>query len=178
VGVPITVFAITRDLSSNFVANVAATTWALQGITGGLVAGDLVPSVDRKSAQFTGHALGSAKINATSGTLAATSSGTIIVKLATDVEAGGRPLTFALSQNFPNPARLFTSIRFEIPQSGVLQLRIYDARGRVVATLVNQEKAAGIYTVQWDAESVPNGVYFCTMESGGHREVRKMLIMK
>jgi hypothetical protein len=78
-GSSITVFAITRDASNNFVANVAATAWSLQNITGGVVAGDLVPSVDSRSAVFTAHAIGSANIRATSGGLPTTSSGTITV---------------------------------------------------------------------------------------------------
>ncbi len=82
-GSSITVYAITRDGSNNFLANIAADIWSLQNITGGVVAGDLVPAVDSKSAVFTGHAAGSATIKATSGALSTTGSGTIIVTAAT-----------------------------------------------------------------------------------------------
>jgi len=78
-GSAITVYAITRDASDVFIANVAADAWSLQSITGGVVAGDLVPSGDSKSAVFTGHAAGTAQIQATSGILATTNSGTLTV---------------------------------------------------------------------------------------------------
>lgn len=78
-GNSITVYAISRDASNNFIANVAADVWSLQNGTGGVVAADLVPSSDKKSAVFTGHAVGSAQIRATSGSLATTMSGVITV---------------------------------------------------------------------------------------------------
>ncbi len=71
-GVSITGFAIQRDASGNFVANIAAT-WSLTSVTGGVVSGDLVPAADTKSAVFTGHALGTAQITATAGSLTANS---------------------------------------------------------------------------------------------------------
>lgn len=80
-GSSMTVFAVTRDASGNFVANVAADLWSLQNTTGGVIATDLVPSLDGKKAVFTGHGFGSAKIRATSGTLASTSTGTLTVVL-------------------------------------------------------------------------------------------------
>src|SRR6267378_1325237 len=73
------VYAVTRDTFNNFIANVAADSWALQGITGGGLAGDLVPAVDLKSAVFTGHKTGTAVIRATSGAVPATASGTLTV---------------------------------------------------------------------------------------------------
>jgi hypothetical protein len=78
-----TAFAITRDASGNFVANVGADSWSLVNITGGVVSGDLVPSGDRKSAIFTAHATGSAQIHATYGALPVTNSGTITVTVGT-----------------------------------------------------------------------------------------------
>lgn len=75
-GTSITVYAITRDASDAFVANVAADAWSLQSITGGVVNGDLVASGDMKSATFTGNVIGTAQIRATSGALTPTNSGT------------------------------------------------------------------------------------------------------
>ncbi len=79
IGNSITVYAITRDASNAFIANVAADTWSLQSITGGVVNGDLVPNGDSKSAVFTGHVAGTAQISATLGTLTPTNSGTLTV---------------------------------------------------------------------------------------------------
>jgi|GEM_PF-1982578 len=84
-GSTLTVYAISRDASNNFVENVAATSWALENITGGIVAGDLIPAVDGKSAVFTAHVVGTTNIKATSGVLATTPSGTITVTPGTPV---------------------------------------------------------------------------------------------
>jgi hypothetical protein len=81
-GAPLTVYAVSRDGSNNMVSNVAASSWTLENITGGVVAGDLVPAVDGKSAVFTGHVIGSGNIRATSGALTATASGTITVSVS------------------------------------------------------------------------------------------------
>lgn len=78
-GVSLTAYAITRDTYNNFIANVAATTWTLENITGGVVAGDLVAAADYKSATFTGHIIGAADFTATSLALPATPSGLINV---------------------------------------------------------------------------------------------------
>ncbi|MBI5473760.1 MAG: hypothetical protein HY961_15585, partial [Ignavibacteriae bacterium] len=76
-GSSITVYAITRDASDLFVANVTADSIVLQAVTGGVVAGDLDVAPNRKSAVFTAHVIGSAQIRAESGGLPSTSSGTI-----------------------------------------------------------------------------------------------------
>ncbi|MEK9136516.1 MAG: carbohydrate binding domain-containing protein, partial [Bacteroidota bacterium] len=78
-GSSITVYSITRDAADNFVANVAASAWSLESTTGGVLPTDLVPSVDMKSAVFTGHAVGTCEVRATSGALAPTNSGTLTV---------------------------------------------------------------------------------------------------
>lgn len=78
-GSSITVYAITRDASDNFIANVAADAWSLQSKTGGVVDGDLVPAGDSKSAVMTGHLVGTAAIRSTSEALTTIDSGTITV---------------------------------------------------------------------------------------------------
>ena len=75
-------YAITRDVNNNFVANAAAT-WALINKTGSVVDGDLVPSGDSKSAVFTAHLLGTGQMEATSGSLTKTSSGTLTATIGT-----------------------------------------------------------------------------------------------
>jgi hypothetical protein len=81
-GTSITVHAISRDLSDNFVANVAADSWSLVNITGDVVPADLVPSADRKSATFTGRLTGSAVISATVNGLSSVTSGKLTVVVA------------------------------------------------------------------------------------------------
>src|SRR5206468_2822615 len=78
-GNSLTVFAVSRDAFSNFVANVAAGAWSLPVKTGGVADGDLVPAGDSKSAVFTGHLIGTATVRATSGGLTPTEAGTLTV---------------------------------------------------------------------------------------------------
>src|SRR5207249_476773 len=78
----LTVYAIARDASMNFVANIAADSWSLLNkmpATGGVVDGDLVPSANQKSAVFTGHVIGKAQIQAASGQLSQFGTGVITV---------------------------------------------------------------------------------------------------
>jgi hypothetical protein len=166
VGGSITVYAITRDGLHNFVANVAADAWSLQNITGGVVAGDLVPAADGKSAVFTGHAVGTATIKATSGALTTVSSGTITVRIPTGIAEGSKPLTYLLMQNFPNPFNPSTQINFDLPYAGQVSLIVYDVLGREVATLAAGFHQAGHHSVTWDASRQSSGVYFYRLVVG------------
>jgi uncharacterized repeat protein (TIGR01451 family) len=99
-GSTLTVFSISRDASNNFVANVAADSWSLVSVTGGVVAGDLVAAGDSKSATFTGHVAGTAAIHAAKAGLASTDSGTITV-------TGGTTADLSIG-NTAGAARAFT----------------------------------------------------------------------
>ncbi|MCX6145412.1 MAG: endo-1,4-beta-xylanase [Ignavibacteriales bacterium] len=95
------------------------------------------------------------------------------------------PTDFGLSQNYPNPFNPTTSFEFRLPagQAGVsssefISLKVVDVLGREVATLVNEHRQPGIYTVRWDASGFPSGVYFCRMQAGGFVETKKMVLAK
>ena len=177
-GSSITVYAITRDSMDNFVANVAADAWSLQNIVGSVVATDLVPASDNKSAVFTGHAAGSVKIMATSGTIARILSGTLTISPVTGVGEEMQPRSFSLMQNFPNPFNPTTAIGYQLSTSGLTTLNIYDAIGREVSTLVNEAKEAGYYTVQFDGAKLSSGIYYARLTSSGKTQTRKLLLMK
>ncbi len=96
------------------------------------------------------------------------------------------PTKFELFQNYPNPFNPVTKIRFNIPLSrgvsgeagrGVL-LKIYDALGREVALLVNEELKPGTYEVEWDAENYSSGVYFYSLTSGKYSNTKKLVLLK
>jgi hypothetical protein len=177
-GSSLTVYAITRDSLNNFVANVAATAWTLENITGSVVAGDLVPAVDGKSAVFTAHLVGSATIKATSGGLTTISSATIQVTPATGVGKEQQPLTYRLMQNYPNPFNPNTTIRYQIPKQGQVTLRVFDMVGREVATLVNRVEEPGDRSVTFDASGLSSGMYYYRLQAGRYVEVRKLLLVR
>jgi hypothetical protein len=88
------------------------------------------------------------------------------------------PNAFALQQNYPNPFNPRTHFQFTIADVRFVSLKIYDALGREVATLVSQPMKAGTYTVRWDATSHPSGVYFYRLSAGEFIETKKLVLMK
>jgi len=96
----------------------------------------------------------------------------------TDVTENSDISSFRLFENYPNPFNPTTTIRFEVPQSGFVSLKVFDVLGREVATLVNEEKSPGTYSVRWDATAVGSGTYFYRLESNGRHEIRRMVLVK
>lgn len=88
------------------------------------------------------------------------------------------PSSYKLEQNYPNPFNPSTNIKFSLPNSGVVKLVVYDATGREVASLLNDNLNAGVYTVNFDASSLSSGVYFYSITSGNFTETKKMLLVK
>jgi len=103
---------------------------------------------------------------------------------ATAAPEEGTPAAFSLAQNHPNPFNPETEIRFGLPSAAQVTLRIYDASGRRVASLL--EKAplpAGYHTATWRGRdsadrAVPSGVYFYRLDAGDFSETRKMILLK
>ncbi len=90
---------------------------------------------------------------------------------------------FELYQNYPNPFNPTTTIKFSIPElNGVdaynVSLRVYNLLGEEVATLVNESKASGNYSVTFDASNLPSGTYFYTLHAGNFVQTKKMILMK
>ena len=88
------------------------------------------------------------------------------------------PSQFGLSQNFPNPFNPTTVIQYNVPTSGVVSLKVYDILGREVRTLVNKMEQPGRYSVTFNAERLPSGVYFYELRAGGHLRVKKSMFIK
>ncbi|RPI13675.1 MAG: T9SS C-terminal target domain-containing protein [Ignavibacteriae bacterium] len=91
---------------------------------------------------------------------------------------GTTPDRFELSQNYPNPFNPSTTIRFAIPNNSLVTLKIYDAIGREVETLVNEFKTAGTYDVNFNAANVTSGIYFYTISAGDFKDTKKMILVK
>ncbi len=88
------------------------------------------------------------------------------------------PDAYELKQNYPNPFNPVTSITFQLPVTGQVSLGVYDLQGRLVASLVNGQRAAGIHTVTWDATDFASGLYFCKIEAGSFSSAIKMMLVK
>jgi hypothetical protein len=88
------------------------------------------------------------------------------------------PYTFSLQQNYPNPFNPTTTISYQLSAFSFTTLKIYDAIGREVSTLVNEEKDAGTYSVQFNGAKLSSGIYFAKLTSDGKTQIRKLLLMK
>jgi hypothetical protein len=93
------------------------------------------------------------------------------------------PQEFKLSQNYPNPFNPSTVIEFTLPKYQRVSLVIYDILGRIVKTLVNEERHAGQHRVTWNSTnnlgtSVSSGVYFYELKTNEMRQVRKMMLLR
>jgi hypothetical protein len=90
----------------------------------------------------------------------------------------GFPTSFNLQQNHPNPFNPSTKISYELPFISEVSLKVYDLLGREVAKLVNEKESAGTHTVTWNAGSMPNGVYFYTLQAGSFKETKKLILLR
>lgn len=88
------------------------------------------------------------------------------------------PKQFALKQNFPNPFNPNTLINFSVPKAGTVTLEVFDASGRRISTLVNEEMQAGNYKFDYNAGNLSTGVYFYKLSAEGFTETKKMILVK
>ncbi len=89
-----------------------------------------------------------------------------------------KPIGFYLGQNYPNPFNPTTTVHYSIPQRSNVSLKVYDVLGNEVATLVNEEKIAGSYEVEFKAENLSSGIYFYTLQAGSFTQTKKLILMK
>jgi hypothetical protein len=88
------------------------------------------------------------------------------------------PNGFTLSQNYPNPFNPSTMISYNLIESGMTRLTVFDMLGREVAVLVDQNQSAGTYQVSFDASGLPTGMYLYRLQSGTRSLTGKMLLVK
>ncbi len=92
--------------------------------------------------------------------------------------SGMIPLTYELSQNYPNPFNPVTTIKYQIPNDGIVKISVYDVLGKEVKTLVNSFRQAGAYEVKLDAGDLASGVYFYRMTAGSFGDLKKLIVLK
>lgn len=85
---------------------------------------------------------------------------------------------YSLVQNYPNPFNPRTNIKFQLPKSGFVTLKVYDILGKEITTLINEDKAQGQYEVNFDASSLASGVYIYTINAGDFNSTKKMILVK
>jgi len=88
------------------------------------------------------------------------------------------PKEYSLHQNYPNPFNPSTTIKFDLPNDGLVQLEIFDILGRRITTLVNEYKNAGSYEQQFDASNLASGVYVYKLQAGDFVSSKKMILLK
>jgi hypothetical protein len=88
------------------------------------------------------------------------------------------PMDFHLDEPYPNPFNPTTKVKFSIPQSGFVSIKVYDLIGNEVSTLVNSDFTSGNHIVQWDGSGQTTGIYFVRMESGGFVQTKKVMLLK
>ncbi len=96
-----------------------------------------------------------------------------IRNLSSEMPSGNR-----LSQNYPNPFNPVTNIVYSLMKSSLATLRVYDALGKEVRTLMNENQAPGTYEAVFDATRLPSGVYYYRLTTEGFSETRKMVVLK
>ena len=88
------------------------------------------------------------------------------------------PSDYSVSQNYPNPFNPTTKINFALPKSGLVTIKVYDVTGKEVATLVNEVKNVGTYSVDFNASNLSSGTYFYKISVNDFSEVKKMSLIK
>ncbi len=88
------------------------------------------------------------------------------------------PSKFSLEQNYPNPFNPSTKIKYQIPELSFVTLKVYNVLGSEVAALVNEEKPAGSYVLEFNGTSFPSGIYFYQLKAGSLVETKKMVLLQ
>jgi hypothetical protein len=110
-----------------------------------------------------------------------------VIDIVTGVEDDNAIVNeFYLEQNYPNPFNPSTKIKYSIPyviasetkQSQLVTLKVYDVLGNEVAILVNEEKSAGSYEVNFDASRLTSGIYFYKLQAGSFVATKKMILLR
>jgi len=99
--------------------------------------------------------------------------------IITDIEPISSTISdYKLSQNYPNPFNPKTKIRYSVPQSSIVVIKVFGILGNEIETLVNEEKSVGTYEITWYSEQLPSGIYFYRIQAEDFAETKKMILLK
>ncbi|MAI86832.1 MAG: hypothetical protein CMF99_06700 [Candidatus Marinimicrobia bacterium] len=98
-------------------------------------------------------------------------------------DASNTPKKFKLNQNYPNPFNPVTTLGYDLPEDGLVNITVHDMLGNVINHLVNEVQKSGYKSIRWDAtnnqgQPVSAGVYFYSIEAGKFRHTKKMILLK
>ena len=93
------------------------------------------------------------------------------------------PTIYTLYQNYPNPFNPVTTLRYDLPEDGLVNITVYDMLGNVINQLVNEAQSSGYKSIRWDAtnnqgQPISAGVYFYSIAARDFRQTKKMILLK
>jgi hypothetical protein len=88
------------------------------------------------------------------------------------------PFDFALEQNYPNPFNPSTTIRYSVPQTSIVNIKVYNLIGQEVTELINETKSAGKYEINFESNGLASGIYLVKMQAGDFTSTIKMTMLK
>ena len=94
------------------------------------------------------------------------------------VENKENPMSFELAQNYPNPFNPITTLRYQIPEQIFVVIKVFDILGNIVEKLVDEEKTAGSYAVEFDGSKLSSGIYYYQISTAKFHQTRKMVLIK
>jgi hypothetical protein len=100
------------------------------------------------------------------------------IDYVSNVNDEANPTEFNLFQNYPNPFNPATIIEYSLPQKKMVTLKVFDVLGYEIATLVNEEKSAGNYTVKFDGSKLSSGIYFYQLKAENYISTKKLILLK
>ncbi|MCW8803979.1 MAG: T9SS type A sorting domain-containing protein [Ignavibacteriaceae bacterium] len=147
-----------------------------------LISGDSISIeiyIDASELTFDRHTASVTIYNATNNNPLAAVPVNIIYGQASGVEAETElRRTYSLAQNYPNPFNPATTIKYQISKLSFVTLKVYDVLGNEVTTLVNEEKPAGEYEMEFNGSELTSGIYFYRLQTGSFVNTKKMVLMK
>ena len=168
------IYAIKDNVVSGFAFTDAAGNYTIDGLTPGTYS----LSVDRPGYTETASSSGTVSYNSSGNPVNASVPLSISAVTLVEETSALQPTNYVLEQNYPNPFNPSTTIRYTLPASGRVAVRVYNILGQAVATLVDGNQNAGSYEVSFNASALSSGVYFYRIQSGSFEAVKKMMLLK
>ena len=88
------------------------------------------------------------------------------------------PTEYQLFQNYPNPFNPTTTIKYDVPKTSLVKIKVYDVAGKMISELVNRQMEAGSYEINWNGSEYASGVYFYKIETKDFTKVMRMVLIK